>query len=107
MIYFRFLANFTKSTLTLRKLQKIDGSFLAKLIFNKWGTVKIALNDMFDSVEFNGGTNLPEQNIKTDNLFDFSNRTIQFTYTRNFGNSKLKSARDRNTVAEDERQRVN
>lgn len=76
-------------------------------ISDKWGTVKIALNDMFDSVEFTGGTNLPEQNIKTDNLFDFSNRTIQFTYTRNFGNSKLKSVRDRDTAAEDERQRVN
>lgn len=76
-------------------------------ISEKLGTVKFAVNDIFDSVEFNGGTNLPDQNIRTDNLFDFSNRTFLFTYTRNFGNSKLKASRDRGTAADDERQRVN
>lgn len=76
-------------------------------ISEKWGTVKLALNDVFDSIEFTGGTNLPDQNIRTDNLFDFSNRTILFTYTRNFGNSQLKSARERETAAETEKNRVN
>lgn len=76
-------------------------------ISDKWGTLKFAINDIFDSVEFNGGTNLPEQNIRTDNLFDFSNRTFLFTYTRNFGNSDLKASRDRGTAADDERRRVN
>ena len=74
---------------------------------DKWGTVKFAVNDILDSIEFTGGTNLPEQNIRTDNLFDFSNRTFLFTYSRNFGNSKLKSARQRGTSADEERRRVN
>ncbi len=74
---------------------------------DKWGTLKFAVNDLFDSFEFNGGTDLPEQNIRTRNLFDFGNRTYTLTYTRNFGNSKVKSARDRQTGAEEERRRVN
>lgn len=73
----------------------------------KWGTLKFAINDLLDSVEFNGGTNLPEQNIMTSNTFDFSNRTFTLTYTRNFGNKELRSARDRETGAEEERRRVN
>ncbi len=73
----------------------------------KWGTLKFSVNDFLDSLEFNGGTDLPEQNIKTRNTFDFSNRTFQLTYTRNFGNKKLRSARNRETGAEEERRRVN
>lgn len=73
----------------------------------KWGTLKFSINDIFDQVRWNTSTNLPQQNIRTDNYFDFFNRTFTLTYSRNFGNSKLKSARDRNTAAEDERQRVN
>lgn len=74
---------------------------------DKWGTLKFSINDILDSVEFNGGTNLPEQNIVTRNLFDFSNRTFQITYTRNFGNTELRSARNRETGSEEERRRIN
>ncbi len=74
---------------------------------DKWGTLKFAVNDIFDSVEFTGGTNLPEQNIRTRNLFDFINRTFTLTYTRSFGNSNVKSSRDRKTGADEERRRVN
>lgn len=74
---------------------------------DKWGTLKFSINDVLDSVEFRGGTKLPEQNIVTQNLFDFSNRTFSITYTRNFGNNELRSARNRQTGAEEERRRVN
>jgi outer membrane receptor for ferrienterochelin and colicin len=74
---------------------------------DKWGTLKFSINDALDSVEFVGGTDLPDQNILTRNLFDFSNRTFMLTYTRNFGNSKLRSARNRETGSEEERRRVN
>ena len=46
---------------------------------DKWGTLNFSINDIFDSIEFNGGTYLPEQNIKTRNTFDFSNRTCTIT----------------------------
>ena len=74
---------------------------------DKWGTLKFSVNDVLDSIEFAGGTDLPEQNIKTRNLFDFSNRTFTLTYSRNFGNQKLKSKRNRETGSEEERRRVN
>jgi bisphosphoglycerate-dependent phosphoglycerate mutase len=74
---------------------------------DKWGSLKFSVNDIFDSFEFNGGTDLPDQNIKTRNLFDFGNRTFLLTYSRNFGNKKLKSSRERKTGAEEERRRVN
>ena len=73
----------------------------------KWGTLKFSINDALDSIEFTGGTDLPEQNIKTENLFDFSNRTFMLTYSRNFGNQKLESKRERETGSEEERRRVN
>ncbi|WP_400081112.1 TonB-dependent receptor domain-containing protein [Winogradskyella sp. R77965] len=73
----------------------------------KWGTLKLSINDLLDSVKFTGGTDLPEQNIKTNNTFDFSNRTFAVTYSRNFGNNKLKSSRNRETGSEEERRRVN
>ncbi|MBX2826756.1 MAG: TonB-dependent receptor [Flavobacteriaceae bacterium] len=80
---------------------------LQKQFGEKWGTLRVSLNDALDSIEFNGGTDLPDQNIRTRNTFDFSNRTISVTYSRNFGNSKLKSSRNRETGSEAERRRVN
>jgi len=78
-----------------------------KKFSDKWGTLKFSINDALDSVRFRGGTDLPEQNIFTRNIFDFSNRTFMLTYSRNFGNSKLKSSRQRETGSEEERRRVN
>ena len=79
---------------------------LQKEFNNNWGTLNLSINDIFDSIKFTGGTDLPDQNIKTDNTFDFSNRTISLTYSKNFGNKKLKSARNRQTGSEEERKRV-
>lgn len=70
------------------------------------GSLKLAINDIFDSFEFRGGTNLPEQNLVTRNLFDFSAPTYTLTYSRTFGNKELKSS-ERKTGAEEERNRVN
>ncbi|AOW19730.1 TonB-dependent receptor [Urechidicola croceus] len=80
---------------------------LQKKLKNDWGNLRFSVNDIFDSFEFVGGTDLPEQNLKTKNLFDFSKPTYTLTFTRNFGNSKLKSSRNRQTGAEEERRRVN
>ena len=74
---------------------------------DKWGNIKFAIADILDSVKFSGGTDLPEQNIRTRNTFDFRNRTFTLTYSRNFGNQKLQAKRDRETGSEEERRRVN
>jgi hypothetical protein len=60
-----------------------------------------------DSYKWVMGTDLPDQNIKTINEFNFSGRTFKLTYSRSFGNNKVKSSRDRKTGAEEERNRAN
>ncbi|MDT0646302.1 outer membrane beta-barrel family protein [Zunongwangia sp. F260] len=70
------------------------------------GILRFAVNDIFDSFEFRGGTNLPAQNLRTRNLFDFSARTFTLNYSRSLGNKNLKS-RTRETGAEEERRRIN
>ncbi|MFD1314769.1 TonB-dependent receptor domain-containing protein [Namhaeicola litoreus] len=80
---------------------------IQKKFGEKWGTLRFNVNDIFDSLKFQATQDLPEENIKAWADIDFSNRTFVLTYTRNFGNSKLKSARQRETGAEEERNRVN
>lgn len=71
------------------------------------GRLRFNVNDIWDSLEFTGNTIIPEQNINTSNTFNMSNRTFLLTYSRTFGNKKLKASRDRTTGADDERRRVN
>ena len=78
-----------------------------KKLGEKGGNLKFSINDLFNSIKYVGGTNLPDQNIKTHDVYHFSNRTFLLTYSRNFGNNKLKSARERSTGADEERKRVN
>jgi outer membrane receptor protein involved in Fe transport len=104
--------NFNYNSPQLFGSLKIESTYflnvgIQKKLGEKWGTLRFNVNDIFDSFEYNGGTNIPEENLNTDNTFDFSNRTFLLTYTRNFGNKKLKSARSRQTGAEEERKRVN
>jgi hypothetical protein len=78
-----------------------------KKLGKKRGDFKFSINDLLNSIKYVGGTDLPDQNIKTHNVFDFSNRTFTLSFTRNFGNNKMKSARERKTGADEERKRVN
>lgn len=80
---------------------------LQKKIAKNGGTLRISANDIFDSLEFNGGTDIAAQNLKTQNLWDFSVPTVTLTYSQSFGNSKLEASRNRRTGAEEERRRVN
>lgn len=74
---------------------------------DKWGSLRFNINDLFDSFIFNVEADIQDQNVVTKNKLDFSNRTFLLTYTRRFGNKKLKSSRNRKTGAEEERRRVN
>ena len=80
---------------------------IQKKLGEKWGTLRFNINDIFDSNKFQSTTSIPEQNINTSANIDFSNRTFVLTYFRNFGNKKVKSARERQTGAEEERKRAN
>ena len=70
----------------------------ARLTFN--------INDVFNSLEFTGVTDLPNENIFVTRTFDFSQRTFRLTYSASFGNQKVKNNRKRNSGGEEKR-RVN
>jgi len=78
-----------------------------KQLKNDNGTLRFGVDDIFESIEWNAETNIPEQNFINRGGFDFSVRTFKISYSRNFGNKKLKSSRRRTTGAEEERNRVN
>jgi hypothetical protein len=80
---------------------------IQKKISEKWGTLRFNVNDVFDSRIFQIRADIQGQNVISDNKLDFSNRTFLLTYTRSFGNRKLKSSRNRRTGAEEIRRRVN
>lgn len=80
---------------------------IQKKFKGKGGTLGFKINDLLDSLEWTFRSDLPDQNLNIINSVDFFNRTFLITYSRNFGNSKLKSARERETGAEEEKKRVN
>ncbi len=83
------------------------GFGVQKRFANGGGVLRFNIADVFDSIFFRVGTNLPEQNFITDRRLDFSQRTFRISYSKNFGNNKLKASRRRGTGSEEERNRVN
>jgi len=80
---------------------------IQKKFGDKWGSLRFAANDVFDSSEWKSVTDVPDQNLTIARNFKFSHRTFSLTYSRSFGNSKVKSSRNRETGSEEERRRVN
>ncbi len=80
---------------------------LQKKFKNDWGTLRFGIDDVLNSMKFLWETNFPEYNLVSKADIDFSQRTFKLTYSRSFGNNKLKGARQRGTGAEEERGRVN
>ena len=75
--------------------------------FKNGSRLAFNVSDVFNSLEYIGITNIPEENIYIKRLFDFSQRTFKFSYSASFGNKGVKKERNRKTGAEDERKRVN
>lgn len=75
----------------------------------KFGTKDVlafSANNLLNSQDIRIHTNLPDLNLVGDVNLRFSWRTFKLTYTHNFGKNKLKASRNRNTGAEDEKERV-
>jgi hypothetical protein len=78
---------------------------LEKKFGDKWGTLRLAVNDIFNTIKYSGGTVIPGQDFETYGTYDFSRTTVKLVYSRNFGNNKLKT-RKRSTGSDEERRRV-
>jgi len=79
---------------------------LQKKFGEKGGTLRVGYDDVFDSQKFTGESDLKEQNQFFKASLRFSQPTIKISYSRNFGNQKVKSIGEHKSGAEEERQRV-
>jgi hypothetical protein len=70
-------------------------------------TMRFAIQDILQTNVWASSAYIPENATTLDVYLRFQNRTFRLTYTYNFGNNKVKTARERETGSEDERQRVN
>lgn len=68
-------------------------------------SLRLAYDNVLNSLKFKPSINLPEQNLVVDGRLQFSYPTLRLTFTQSFGNDKLKGSRQR-TSSEEERGRV-
>jgi len=73
----------------------------------KGGTLLFNVTDFSGPPHYKISVNAPEQNLVTSGNLRFTVTTLKLTYTRKFGNTKVKENRNRSTGAEDVQQRVN
>ena len=79
---------------------------IQKKISEKAGSLRFGVDNIFNSLKFKANQNYPEHNLISQANLVFANRNFKLTYTCKFGNSVLKSQRNRTTGSEEERGRV-
>jgi hypothetical protein len=79
---------------------------IRKKLNNGKGTLTLSATDILDTSIWKWEANIPGINALLDGLVDLNVRSIDLTYTRSFGNRKLKSVNIRSGSG-DERNRVN
>lgn len=80
---------------------------IQKKFANNKSTLRLNVTDVFGAPRFKPVIDLPEQNLVVKSNLQFTNRFVRLTFTRSFGNSQVKSNRERTTASEEERRRVN
>lgn len=71
------------------------------------GKIKVAVSDIFVGGNYRGRLDDPQVNFTYEGYYGFAERVFRVTYSRNFGNKKLKKARNRSTGSAEEQRRVN
>ena len=79
---------------------------IQKDLGNHWGRLRLSVLDIFQSANWYGLTNQPEVNLYVRTGFGFAERTLMLTWSNDFGNKNLKTARKRQAGAEEELQRL-
>lgn len=67
------------------------------------GAVTFAVDDLFDSVEWQWITGSPRDPLYAEQIIDMSHRTFRFTYSRRFGHGDAQRVRSRASEAESRR----
>ncbi|WP_119079328.1 TonB-dependent receptor domain-containing protein [Chitinophaga alhagiae] len=77
---------------------------LQKQVLQKKGTIRLNVNDIFNTQRFSGTYNVNNRQVRLGTRWDSRQLRVSFTYR--FGNSNVKEARNRKTGLEDEQSRV-
>ena len=80
---------------------------LQKKLSGNNGRLSLNVNDLFRSLKFVSYTDDPSLGFQYEGQFRFSERAVRLTYSRNFGNNKVKGSRKRDTGSAEEQLRVN
>jgi hypothetical protein len=70
------------------------------------GTLRLSISDLFWNMRLEVVNDLPALNMYQDLGLLFEPRVVRLTYSRNFGNTHVKAAKQRATGSEEERRRV-
>lgn len=73
--------------------------------FKNSGVLRLAMDDIFYTYYWRVNTDLPQMNLNSRFKYDWHNQFVRLTYTRNFGNKKLKSVQVQ-PGSEEERRRA-
>ncbi|WP_422361902.1 TonB-dependent receptor domain-containing protein [Reichenbachiella sp.] len=79
---------------------------LEKKLKDDQGSFKLSLTDAFSGRDFKGETLVPEENLNLRRRFRFENQVFNLTYTRSFGNNKLKKRRNKAAASQEEQRRI-
>ncbi|MEO9966242.1 MAG: TonB-dependent receptor [Reichenbachiella sp.] len=79
---------------------------LEKKLKEDQGSFKFSLTDAFKGRDFRGETLVPEENIDIRRRFVFENQVFNLSYTRSFGNNRLKGQRNKKSASQEEQQRI-
>lgn len=79
---------------------------LQKKFGKSGGTLRIGYDDLFNTLEFSGESEIPEKDQYFYAKLKFAQPTFKISYNQTFGNEKVKARRDRKTGSEEERGRI-
>jgi len=95
--------NIWQATLRSHSLWSLDAG-LQKIIFNGNGNLKVAVSDIFHTLDWSASSDFAGQYIRTSGGYE--SRLLKLNLTYRFGNKQLKAARRHSNAAEEETKRV-